>query len=279
MGAAEFCAPLSLAESRVLNVGMTPMRQILPYVTACSIVIGILSASADFYSVQPTPMMSSDGTPPSIPEAVSRMVEYRRWHDNSLREYEARRLFQASNRRFKMDSTMEVQTLFHWPYSLQSTVIRHEGSSFIKEHVFEKILAAETELASSDQADIIPKNYDFTFLGKDICEERPCWRLALKPKRKDKYLIEGQVWIDASDFGIARVEGSPAKRPSFWLSNVNIDKRMRRIEGVWLTYRIDSSSDIRLAGNFKMQIEYSYDKVKVVSPDGSAQRPGGSLSE
>jgi len=37
------------------------------------------------------------------------------------------------------------------------------------------------------------------------------------------------------------------------------------IEGVWLTYRIDSSSDIR--------------KVKVVGPDGNAQRPGGSFSE
>src|SRR5437867_3249505 len=84
---------------------------------------------------------------------------------------------------------------------------------------------------------------------------------------------------DAADFGIARVQGAPAKRPSFWLSNVAIDKRMRPIDGVWLTYRIDSSSDIRLAGNFTMQIEYSYDKVKVVSPDGNAQRPGGSFSE
>jgi len=60
---------------------------------------------------------------------------------------------------------------------------------------------------------------------------------------------------------------------------VKIDKRMHPTEGVWLSYRIDSSSDIRLAGNFRMQIEYSYDKVKVVGPDGNAQRPGGSFSE
>ena len=88
--------------------------------------------------------------------------------------------------------------------------------------------------------------------------------------------------IDAADYGIARVESVPAKRPSFWLSNVKIDKRMHPMhptEGVWLTYRIDSSSDIRLAGNFRMQIEYSYDEVKVVGPDGNAQRPGGSFSE
>src|SRR5213593_1472290 len=134
---------------------MTPMRRILPYVTACGIVLGILSVSANFYSVQPVPLASSSGTAPSLPEALSRMVEYRRWQDNALREYAARRLFQASNRRFKMDSTMEVQTLFRWPYSLQSVVIRHEGSSFIRERVFEKLLAAEIELASSDQADII----------------------------------------------------------------------------------------------------------------------------
>ncbi len=257
---------------------MGPMRR-AHYITACGIFLGLLSVSAKFFSLPPIAPPPSDEPHPTLTEALSRMVAYRQWQDSALREYQARRRFQATTQRFGMDSIMEVQTLFRWPYSFQSTVIKQEGSSFVREHVFEKILAAETELASSDQADVIPKNYDFTFLGKDTCDDRPCWRLELKPKRKDKYLLEGQVWLDVADFGIARVDGAPAKRVSFWASNVHIDKRMRRTEGVWLTYKIDTTSDIRLAGNFKMQIEYSYDNVKVISAAGNAHRAGGSLSE
>jgi len=86
---------------------------------------------------------------------------------------------------------LEVQTVFHWPYSLQSTVVRQDGSDFIREHVFDKIIEAESDMAVSEQADIIPKNYDFSFVGKEDCQGRPCWRLAIKPKRKDKFLIDG----------------------------------------------------------------------------------------
>jgi hypothetical protein len=144
--------------------------------------------------------------------------------------------------------------------------LNQEGSTFIREHVFEKILAAETELASKDEADIIPKNYDFVLLGKDGCASERCWHLSMKPKRNDKYLLNGEIWLDATDYGICRIHGSPSKRVSLWVSKVDIDKRLRRINGIWLADRIESSSNIRFAGNVRMQIEYAYDSVTVVRP-------------
>jgi len=208
----------------------------------------------------------SDEIHPAVTEIVARMVAYRRWQDDALREYQARRTFRAATQRFNMDSTLEVRTIFRWPYSMQSTVLRQEGSGFVREHVFEKILEAETEFASKDDADIIPKNYDFALIGKEDCDGRRCWHLSLIPKRKDKYLLDGDVWVDTTDYGISRVHGSPSKRVSIWVSNVDIDKRMRRIEGIWLPEKLDSTSSIRFAGSVSMQIEYIYDVVTVVSP-------------
>ena len=235
-------------------------------VALCIVFGGIFPLSEQICSATLQLPLVSDETQPSLDKIVARMVAYRHWQDDALREYQAQRRFYAWNERFNIDSTLEVRTIFRWPHLLQSTVLRQEGSSFIREHAFEKILAAETELASKDEADIIPKNYDFVLLGKDVCAGERCWHLSLKPKRNDKYLLSGEIWVDAADYGICRIQGSPAKRVSLWVSKVDIDERLRRINGIWLADRIESSSNIRFAGNVRMRIEYTYDSVTVVPP-------------
>jgi len=240
------------------------------FATTCVILFTILFVATGLYSSSPQVQLTLlDELRPPLDHMLSRMVAQRQWQDNALREYHARRRFHASNPRFNMDSTMDVMTVFQWPHSLQSTVLKHEGSDFIRDHVFEKILEAEMDLADNDSADLIPKNYDFTVMDKEDCQGRPCWRLDIKPKRKDKYLIDGDIWVDAADYAVSRVRGVPSKRVSIWVSKVEIDRRLCRIEGVWLTEKIESSSNIRLAGNVGLQIEYTYDGVKVINTGAS----------
>jgi hypothetical protein len=231
-----------------------------------SVTIGaILFVSIGLYSsgLQFHPASFSDMRPP-LDDIVARMLAHQQWQNSALREYQAHRRFYAANPRFNKDSTLEVQTIFQWPYSLRSTVVKQDGSDFIREHVFEKIIEAESDLAVNDEADLIPKNYDFTFTGKEDCQGRACWRVAIKPKRKDKYLIDGDIWVDTADYAVSRVHGFPSKHVSVWVSRVEIDKRLSRIDGVWLTNKIESSSNIRLLGDVLLTIEYVYDSVKVV---------------
>jgi len=244
------------------------------FTTACVILFAIIFVSTGLYSSSRQVQLTLlDEVMPPLDHMLSRMMAFRQWQDNALREYHARRHFHASNPRFNMDSTLDVLTVFQFPHSLVSTVIKQEGSDFIREHVFEKILEAEMDLAENDQADIIPKNYDFTIMGKEDCQGRPCWRLDIKPKRKDKYLIDGDIWVDAADYAVSRVHGSPSKRLSIWVSKVEIDRRLCRIDGVWLADKIESSSNIRLAGNVGLQIEYIYDSVKVLGTGASKSSP------
>jgi hypothetical protein len=257
----------------VQDVRMTQMQRKWLSVAVCAALGGTFALYQQIWSAGLQLHADLDHAQPSLTDIVARMVAYRQWQDDNLREYKARRKFHASNPRFKMEATLEVRTIFRWPYSLESTVLRQEGSPFIREHVFEKILAAETEQASKDQADIIPKNYDFALLGKGECDGRRSWHLSMNPKRKDKYLLVGELWIDAEDYGICRVQGVPSKRVSLWISKVDIDKRLRRIEGVWLTDKIESTSDVRLGGNVRVQIEYTYDSVTVAGAKCSLHRP------
>jgi hypothetical protein len=202
---------------------------------------------------------------PSTQEIVERMVMRNAWQDDKLLEFHVLRKFYAANPRFKTDSTMYVQTVFRRPDQVQSTVKSHEGSTFIRTRVFDKILEAENETrAKKDkkQVDIIPMNYDFALVGSEDCEGRSCYRMRISPKRRDKYSLDGQVWIDAEDYSIVRIHGVPARRPSIWTLKTEIDRRYKKVAGIWLPERMESSSNIVVAGQSTLSIEYKYDSVE-----------------
>jgi hypothetical protein len=228
------------------------------------------------FGEQSAPMVQQEDAP-SVDGILDRMKAHDEWQQRYLIEYRVQRKFYAANLRFKEDATLEIRTTFHRPDTLDSQVVRAEGSKFIRERVFDKILEAENETRSTlarEQNDIGSANYRFGYLGQQDCGGRKCYRLGITPRRKDKYLIEGQIWIDAEDWGIVRVQGSPAKRPSFWTRQTQIDRRFKRIEAMWLDDSLESTSEILIAGRSILKIQYSYEAIQTdpqyVSPVSSA---------
>jgi hypothetical protein len=109
-------------------------------------------------------------------------------------------------------------------------------------------------------------NYSFSHLAQEDCAGRKCYRLDITPLRKDKYLIKGQIWVDAEDWGIARVQGSPVKRPSFWARQTLIDHRYKRIDGLWLDDVMESTTDVLVAGRSTLKIQYTYESIQTDPP-------------
>jgi hypothetical protein len=196
---------------------------------------------------------------------IERMLAHNQWQDSYLTQYTALRTFYAENPRFNLDATLLVETAFQQPESVHSKVIKQEGSQIIHDRVFTKILEAEEETRSRDskkQVDITPLNYDFSLIGREQCDGRSCFHLGLTPKHKTKYSLEGEIWVDGEDFGIIRIHGNPAKRPSFWTTSTEIDKRYKRVSGIWLTESIESTSNIMIAGHSHLKIDYNYTQIR-----------------
>jgi hypothetical protein len=82
--------------------------------------------------------------------------------------------------------------------------------------------------------------------GADL--ERACYRLGLKPKRKEKGLISGEVWVDRYSFLARQIEGEMAKTPSWWLKTVRVKLIFADIEGTWLQTSIEAVADVRMVG-------------------------------
>ena len=73
---------------------------------------------------------------------------------------------------------------------------------------------------SGDESRVTPENYSFRMLGIEEIDGRTAYAIEVTPKVPKKYLMRGTIWVDAADYAIVRMQGSPAKNPSFFIKSV-----------------------------------------------------------
>ena len=116
-----------------------------------------------------------------------------------------------------------------------------------------ELLDRETESAKKGHGSEISRtNYDFVFLRQETFGIVPEYVLAIVPKRKDKYLLRGQIWVDANTFRIRRIEGIPAKSPSFWIKGIHITLQFAELGGMWIPFSFDAIATVRLLGQYTL---------------------------
>ena len=139
-------------------------------------------------------------------------------------------------------------------------VISEDGSGFVRNHILHKMMEAEEEASQKGERQdsrVIPANYDFRLIGMEALDGRNNYVLEIVPKKPKKFLVRGKIWVDAEDFAIARVEGQPAKNPSFWIKHVDVVQQYGRTGPFWLPAKNQSVAEARIFGTTEVVIEYS----------------------
>jgi len=54
-----------------------------------------------------------------------------------------------------------------------------------------------------------------------------------------------------------RLEGAPAKNPSFWISHTQMTNTYQKVGNFWLPVHKDATTDVRLGGKAVLAIDYS----------------------
>ena len=133
-------------------------------------------------------------------------------------------------------------------------IIRATGN-FLGEQLVRELLALETGSAKNRESSQVSRaNYEFVFLRRENFGVVPEYVLGIIPKRKDKYLLRGQFWVDASTFGIRRIEGVPAASPSFWLKNIHITMQFAPLGGTWVPVSFDAIATLRFFGEYTLAV-------------------------
>jgi outer membrane lipoprotein-sorting protein len=213
---------------------------------------------------------AGEGSAPTLPlaadQVIQRMMELDQWRKSALQQYTSNRRYVVDNGRFKKHAEVTVREKYVYPGKKELETLSESGASYIRRKVISKLIEAELDAAqnqSQDQTRISPDNYKFELLGTEEQEGHPCFLLSVIPSRSKKYLMNGRIWVDQTDFAIVRMEGSPAKKPSFWTQKVQFTRCYQKHGPFWLPASIESESEVLVAGKSSLRIEYSdYDIIQ-----------------
>jgi hypothetical protein len=203
-----------------------------------------------------------EGAPPpplTAPEIVERMVEADNERLAALAGYTGMRRYHFDNKRFNKRAEMTVRVACDSAGVKTFEVVAESGPGVARNRVIRKMVDAEQEASEKgekQQTRIIPANYDFRLIGTETLDARDAYVLEISPKTKNKFLIRGRIWVDKEDFAIARIEGEPAKNPSFWITGVQVVHRYERTGRFWLPVTNVSHAKARVFGETDVAIEY-----------------------
>jgi outer membrane lipoprotein-sorting protein len=195
---------------------------------------------------------------PSAEEVVAKMMQFDAQRQSELTGYTATRHYAAVNK--KRHAEMLVRVSCDSSGAKEFTIVSEEGSGSIRKHVFQKLLSEESEASrrgTRASTRLIPANYQFQMVGQEILETGPTYVLSVTPKTANKYLIDGKIWVDANDYSIVRIEGQPAKNPSFWVRSVHFVHTYQKVGQFWFASSTRTTSEIRIFGESQLTIDNS----------------------
>jgi len=200
--------------------------------------------------------------PPSLTtsEILARMMQADHSRLAALAGYSATRHYRFDNQKFNKHAEMTVRMSCGADGAKTFEVLSESGSGFVRNHIIRKMMEAEEESSQKGERKetrIIPDNYDFRLLGTELSDGRQSYVLEISPKKATKFSIRGRIWVDAEDFAIARIEGQPAKNPSFWIRSVQVVQQYGRNGQFWLPARNRSVAEARVFGSTEVVIESS----------------------
>jgi hypothetical protein len=169
------------------------------------------------------------------------------------RPYEVTREYKVF-RGYDRKPTSEIMAQINFaPPDLKTYKITQARGNSRGEKIVRELLDRETESAKKRRGSEISRtNYDFVFLRQEDFGVAPEYVLRIVPKRKDRYLLRGQIWVDASTFHVRRIEGVPAKSPSFWIKDIHITLQYAELNGMWIPVSFDAIATVRLLGQYTL---------------------------
>ena len=199
------------------------------------------------------------GQVPTAQEIVTRMGAHDLQRQSSMEGYIGSRRYVLENHRFNKRAEMLVKVQGDADGTKHFDVVSEEGWSGANKFVLHKMVESEAETSPPElraKTRLSPENYDFEFIRAELVADRTSYVLEISPKRKDKYLFRGRIWVDAEDYALVRAEGSPAKNPSFWTKSTHFVQTYYKSGPFWFPRSTTSVTEARIFGTTDVSIEY-----------------------
>ena len=206
----------------------------------------------------------------SAEKVVENLVRMNLERARALQGYQSTRIYRLEYKGFPGGRSAEVVVNVKYvaPGTKEFEIVSSTGSKMLIDRVFKKLMEGEKdafEVENQKRIAMNQENYEFTLVGYESGPQ-PTYVLDVKPRTRNKYLYQGKIWVDAAQFAIARMEGEPAKNPSFWIKNTKIETQYMKVNDFWLPAHNHSVTSVRLGGHADFSIEYKDYRITAATP-------------
>lgn len=163
---------------------------------------------------------------------------------------------------------MTVKTTYKRETGKSYAILSESGSSVIRNLVLHAILDSEkhvNEPGVREGAWITTANYKMQVKPSGIqkVDGRDCVALSLTPRRKEPYLLDGTLWVDAKDGKIVQIEGKATKSSSVFTGPTQMMRQYSNVDGFAQATHARAQSDSFLFGLTVVAIDYQNYKVQL----------------
>jgi len=241
---------------------------IIPIVLLCLLLWSIArgqSVGADRTTEQPNAGQLKAG------QIVENLVRMNLQRAQALEAYESTRIYRVEYNGFPggRSAEMVVNMKYRAPGTKEFEIVSQSGSKMLIDRVFKKLMEGEKDAIDGENQKRIAvnqENYEFALLAYQPGTRGGLYVLSVKPRTKNKYLFRGKIWVDDEQFAIVRMEGEPAKNPSFWIKGAQIETNYIKVNDFWLPAHNHSFTSVRLGGHADFSIEYKDYRITGASP-------------
>jgi len=173
--------------------------------------------------------------------------------------YSGRREYTFDNLKLNKHAEMLVNVTGDPDGEKHFEVVSEDGWHSAHKHVLHKMLESESDSSQPEtrpKTRLVSNNYIFQMVEEGSLNGRPAYVIDVIPKRHDKYSFRGRIWVDAEDYALARVEGEPAKNPSFFIHSVHFVQEYHKSGPFWYPASISSVTEARIFGTTDVTIRY-----------------------
>lgn len=203
--------------------------------------------------------LAAQGAAPTADEVVANMYAHDTQREAASGGYTGSREYVLENDKFQKRAWIVARVTCDATGTKHFEVMSEHGWKSASKHVLRPMLATESDSSRPDTRPrnrITADNYTFRMIGTESLEGRAAYVIEATPKREDKSLFRGRIWVDAEDYALARVEGEPARNPSFWTRKVEFVQRYRKEGPYWFPDETSSISEARIFGTTEVSIRY-----------------------
>ncbi len=240
------------------------LRPFTPFTLAFALLLAAPAFAAD---IQPITTSTALAAGMSVDEIVARLGQQNAQRAAALHGFEGKRSYRLAYHGFPSGIQAEMDVVAHYqaPENKSFDVVSESGSKLLQSKVLSKLLESEQEAAHADnqrQTSLTPDNYSFTLLGSRPSPYGGCYRLAVEPKRDNKFLYRGEICVNAADFAVESIDAEPAKNPSFWIKKTRIEHRYQKVGQFWFPLSNKSVTNVRMGGTATLNIDYTGYEVR-----------------